>query len=129
MAGRIEEHLAGARDGRRERGPSLRLKNGFVRNDFVFRGSEEYRTRGPMPDLREERLRVDWLTKKLLLVPEDGHGNQDDSDDPEDDVFAAVFFVCHKRKYSITEIGVQVPREIPCEFQDLGGTAGVPARL
>jgi hypothetical protein len=81
-----------------------------------------------MPSLHQGRWWANRLTKKLLLVPEDGHGNQDDGDDPEDDVFAAVFFVCHKRKYSITEIGVQVLREIPHEFQDLGGAAGA-ARL
>jgi hypothetical protein len=45
---------------------------------------------------------------KLLLVPEDCQGNQGDRDDPQNDVFAAILFVCHKSQYSIPEITVQV---------------------
>jgi hypothetical protein len=60
---------------------------------------------------RAARVKLDGLETErasgwggLLLVPEDRHRDQNDGDDPENDVFASVLFLClgHARKYSTT---------------------------
>jgi hypothetical protein len=45
-----------------------------------------------------------------LHVPEDCQGHQRDRDDPQNDVFTAVFFFCHEKEYTTPEFAVQVPR-------------------
>ena len=46
-----------------------------------------------------------------LLVPVDRQSHEGDSDNPEHDIFRAIFFFLfsHKVEYSIHEIMVQVP--------------------
>jgi hypothetical protein len=46
--------------------------------------------------------------EELALVQEDCQSNQGHCDDPQNDVFAALFFVCHREEYTILEIGLQV---------------------
>jgi hypothetical protein len=47
---------------------------------------------------------------KLPLIYKNRQRYQRSRDDPQDNIFAAAaFFFCHKRRYSIPEIALQVP--------------------
>jgi hypothetical protein len=48
-------------------------------------------------------------TQKLSSVPVDRYRYQQNRDNPQNDVFAAAFFLGHRRQYTTPEISVQVP--------------------
>ncbi len=75
--------------------------------------------------MREQVLRG---RKLRLLVPEDRQRNQRYRDDPQDNVFAAVLFFCHKREYSIPQSLTQLQRCFSRLSNGLAGSCGVRSR-
>lgn len=79
--------------------------------------------------------RVFWRNSGLLLVPEDRQRNQRDGDDPQNDVFAAVFFFffCHKKSVQHTPNSGSSVQQISSvtngEPQTAHGFAAAAARL
>jgi hypothetical protein len=49
---------------------------------------------------------------ELPFVPEDRQRDQGDRDNPQNNVFAAAFFLGHSWQYNTSEIRVQVPIEL-----------------
>src|SRR5579871_89559 len=64
-------------------------------------------------------------SKRLTLIQKNSQSNQRNRDDPEDNVFTALFFVSHRRQYTTPEIAVQVA----CSFPGTRGfTALIPPK-
>src|SRR6266536_1133300 len=57
--------------------------------------------------------------EKLLLVPEDRQRNQDDRNDPQNDVFAAAFFFCHKSSTAYLKSRFKCRADFPCSRSGL----------
>jgi hypothetical protein len=62
----------------------------------------------PRPLRTDQRRELKPLSQELSLVQKYCEGNQSYGDDPQDDVFAALFLVGHTGKYSTPAIAVQV---------------------
>ena len=118
---RPETELAGAGETGRGRHDGLRACN-IPRHNLRMRRRSN--TRASNASSRARFFRQSLLApKKLFLVPEERQRYQRDRDDPQHDVFAAILFLSHTKKYSTPALTVQVPRRILTTHQGSSGFA------